>query len=228
MTSADALLETVEFETAPQPTWTVLLLHGLGDSGDGWAPMAPELVRPEWPAVRFVFPHAPVQPVTINGGMRMRSWYDIVDLEDIDKRADEAGILESAAAVEALIGREAERGVPASRVVLAGFSQGGAVAYAVSLRRSEPVAGLVAMSTYLPMAKRLLEHAPAPDQFPPVFVAHGSHDPVVPVRAGELAAEQLRAQGYSVEWHSYPMGHEACMPEFDDLAAWLSARFAGA
>ncbi|MGQ0846470.1 MAG: alpha/beta hydrolase [Sporichthyaceae bacterium] len=221
-------LETVEFETGPQPAWAVILLHGLGDSGDGWAPLAPQLVRQGWPPLRFVFPHAPIAAVTINGGMKMRSWYDIVDLDDLDKRADEAGLLASAAAVEALIEREAERGVPRDRVILAGFSQGGAVAYTHALRSSEPVAGLVALSTYLPMSQTLLKEAPPVDAFPPVFVAHGSFDPVVPVRAGELAADQLRGQGYDVEYHAYPMQHEASVEEMQDLAAWLSQRFAQA
>lgn len=219
------MLETVEFETGPDPEWTVILLHGLGDSGDGWAPIAPHLVRPGWPAVRFVFPHAPVQPVTINGGMRMRSWYDIADLDDIDARADADGLEASGRAVEELLAREAERGVPAARVVLAGFSQGGAVTLTWGLRRAEPVAGLVAMSTYLPMSKRVLAEARRGAPYP-VFVAHGQYDPMVPIRAGELAAEQVRGLGHDVEWHSYPMQHEVCPEELDALAVWLSARFA--
>ena len=227
MTFASPMLETVEFETGPSPEWAVILLHGLGDSGDGWAPLAPHLVRPDWPDVRFVFPHAPVQPVTINGGMPMRSWYDIVDLADIDRRADAAGLAQSAQAVEALIEREAQRGVPASRLVLAGFSQGGAVTLTHGLRRADPVAGLVALSTYLPRAEQVLAEARRGDPLP-VFMAHGLHDPMVPHRAGELAAEQVRSLGHDVEWHSYPMQHEASAEELDALAAWLSARFAPA
>lgn len=225
MTPASGMLETVEFETGPSPEWTVILLHGLGDSGDGWAPVAPLLVRTGWPPVRFVFPHAPMQPVTVNGGMSMRSWYDIVDLDDIDRRADEAGLAQSAQAVEALIAREAERGVPASRLVLAGFSQGGAVTLTHGLRRAEPVAGLVALSTYLPMAERVISEARRGEPLP-VFMAHGLHDPMVPHRAGEMAADHVRGLGHDVEWHSYPMQHEACEAEFAALAAWLSARFA--
>lgn len=218
------LLETVEFETAPNPEWTVLLLHGLGDSGDGWAPMTPHLVRDGWPPVRFVYPHAPVQPVTINAGMSMRSWYDIVDLGDIDKRADEKGLEESGRAVEALIAREAERGVPASRIVLAGFSQGGAVTLTYGLRRAEPLAGLVGLSTYLPMSGRVLAEANRDVQLP-VFMAHGQYDPVLPFQAGELAASQVRELGHDVEWHAYPMQHEACLEEIEALAAWLTKRF---
>jgi phospholipase/carboxylesterase len=221
------LLQTVEHETGPNPEWTVLMLHGLGDSGHGWAPVAPELVRPQWPAVRFVFPHAPEQPVTINGGLRMPAWYDILDLEDIDSRADEAGVLRSAAQVEALIDREAERGVPRTRLILAGFSQGGAIAMAVAVANSKPLAGLVALSTYLPMADRLTGEDHPPHPLPPVFMAHGLHDPVLPHRAGEIAAEHLRKLGYDVEWHSYPMGHEACLEEIVALADWLTQRFNG-
>lgn len=221
------MLDTVEFETGPSPQWWVILLHGLGDSGHGWAPVAPHIVQPGWPSVRFVFPHAPMQPVTINGGMRMPSWYDIVDLTDIDHRADEAGLAESGAAVEALIAKEAERGVPASRLILAGFSQGGAVTLTLGLRRDEPLAGLVGLSTYLPMSGRVLSEARRGDPLP-VFLAHGLHDPMLPIRAGELAAEQVRSLGHDVEWHSYPMQHEACAEELADLGAWLSKRFASA
>lgn len=219
-------LECVELETGPAPEWTVLVLHGLGDSGDGWAPVAPQLIRAGWPAVRFVFPHAPVRPVTINGGARMRAWYDILNLEDIDHRVDEAGVLASVAAVEALIAREAQRGVPASRLILAGFSQGGAITLAAGLLRREPLAGLIALSTYLPMAGRLLGDTHPDDPRPPVFMAHGVHDPVIPHRVGESAAKQLRTVGFDVGWHSYPMAHEVCAPELDALADWLTARFA--
>ncbi|TZF87880.1 alpha/beta hydrolase, partial [Cognatilysobacter lacus] len=144
------LIDRIETETGPSPAWSVIWLHGLGADGNDFAPLVPELVRRDWPAIRFVFPHAPVQPVTINGGMRMRSWYDIVSF-DLTGRADSAGVDESVARVEALVEREVERGVPASRIVLAGFSQGGAVALAAGLRREEPLAGLVALSTYLPL-----------------------------------------------------------------------------
>src|SRR5688500_12468094 len=148
------LLETVEFETAPNPAWTVLWLHGLGADGHDFAPIVPELVRRDWPALRFVFPHVPVRPVTINNGMRMRAWYDIVhfdfDALNAGNRADEAGVAESVAQVEALIAREHERGIPPERIVLIGFSQGGAIALSAGLRRRVPLAGLAGLSTYLP------------------------------------------------------------------------------
>jgi phospholipase/carboxylesterase len=226
VSTTPALLESIEFETGADPRWAVILLHGLGDSGAGWAPLAPELARPGCPPVRFVFPHAPIAPVTINGGMSMPSWYDIVDLDDLDRHADEAGLLAAGAAVEALITREAERGVPRSRVVLAGFSQGGAVAMTTALRSADPLGGLVALSTYLPMSEALVAQARAYDVHPPAFVAHGSRDPVLPHAAGELAARHLRSAGYPVDWHSYPMAHEACVEELRDLGNWLSDRFA--
>jgi len=227
-TAAPALLDTVEFETGPQPAWTVLWLHGLGDSGEGWAPVVPELVRKDWPSVRFVFPHAPVRPVTINNGLRMRAWYDIRDFQDLANRADAEGVEQSVAQVEALIAREAERGVPAARVVLAGFSQGGAITLAAGLCRREPLAGLIALSTYLPLGERLIREAAPAASAQPVFMAHGSHDPVVPFQGGEIAAAGLRSLGFQVEWHTYPMAHQACGEEIEAVADWLGRRFAQA
>ena len=222
-----ALLQTVERESAPDPQWTVLWLHGLGADGHDFAPIVPELLRPQWPALRFVFPHAPERPVTINGGMRMRAWYDIRDA-DFANRADAAGVAGSVAQVEALIAREAARGVPPSRVILAGFSQGGAIALAAGLDRTVPLAGLVALSTYLPMPARTPPNAVAGAATQPVFMAHGSQDPVVPYRAGEASAALLRTMGFAVEWHAYPMGHAVCPQEIADLGAWLSQRFTAA
>lgn len=214
------LLQTVEQETAPEPRWSVLWLHGLGADGHDFAPIVPELVRADWPALRFVFPHAPQRAVTINGGMRMRAWYDIRD-PDFANRADVQGVEESIAQVDALIAREAARGVPASRLILAGFSQGGAVTLAAGLRRSTPLAGLVALSSYLPM------HEPAAPQAvsQPVFMAHGLQDPVVPYAAGERSAALMRQLGFSIDWHGYPMPHSVCAHEIRDLGDWLSQRF---
>ncbi|WP_189450882.1 alpha/beta hydrolase [Cognatilysobacter xinjiangensis] len=218
--------ECIETETGPSPRWAVVWLHGLGADGNDFAPLVPELVRPHWPAIRFVFPHAPVQPVTINGGMRMRSWYDIVSF-DLAGRADSKGVDESVARVEALIAREIERGVPASRIILAGFSQGGAVTLAAGLRRREPLAGLVALSTYLPLgtdALARLGDTPEAARRQPVFVAHGRQDPVVPYAAGEDAARRLRELGFTVDFHAYPMQHQVCLEEIDALRAWFEAR----
>ncbi|WP_058835759.1 alpha/beta hydrolase [Luteimonas abyssi] len=220
-------LDTVEHETAPDPTWTILWLHGLGADGHDFAPIVPELVREDWPAVRFVFPHAPVRPVTINNGVPMRAWYDIREM-DLANRADEAGVLESVQAVDALIAREGERGIPPARLVLAGFSQGGAITLAAGLRRRVPLAGLVGLSTYLPAAHTAQAALVAGAQAQPVFMAHGTQDPVVPVQAGEQSAALLRSLGFDVDWSTYPMPHSVAMEEIVALGAWLSARFAAA
>lgn len=221
-----SLLDCIEKETGPSPGWSVIWLHGLGADGHDFAPLVPELVRRDWPAIRFVFPHAPVQPVTINGGMRMRSWYDIVSF-DLAGRADSKGVDESVARVEALIARETARGTPAARIVLAGFSQGGAVTLAAGLRRSEPLAGLVALSTYLPLAPEALARlgdAPQAARRQPVFLAHGRQDPVVPFAAGQDAARRLREIGMDVTWREYPMAHQVCLEEIEDLRVWFDAR----
>ncbi|KAF1685244.1 carboxylesterase [Pseudoxanthomonas broegbernensis] len=220
------LLQTVEQETGAEPQWTVLWLHGLGADGHDFAPIVPELLRPHWPALRFVFPHAPVRPVTINNGVPMRAWYDIVGM-DFASRAEAAGIAESVEQVEALIAREAERGIPASRLVLAGFSQGGAIALATGLRRHAPLAGLVALSTYLPggQAVAAQRHPNAVAQ--PVFFAHGDGDPVIPVQHGLASAQALERVGFEVAWHRYPMAHQVCAQEIADLGQWLDRRLAG-
>jgi len=219
------LLETIELQTAPDPAWTILWLHGLGADGNDFAPIVPELVREDWPALRFVFPHAPQREVTINGGLRMRAWYDIRDA-NLASRADEAGVEQSIRQVEALIAREAGRGVPASRLVLAGFSQGGAITLAAGLRRTEPLAGLIALSAYLPMIERAASDTTTQAVGQPLFMGHGAQDPVVPYAAGEYSAAALRRLGFSVDWHRYPMPHSVCAEEIRDLAAWLSERFA--
>lgn len=221
------LLETLEHETGPSPAWSVIWLHGLGADGSDFLPIVPELVRPDWPAIRFVFPHAPVRPVTVNNGVPMRAWYDIRDF-DLANRADATGVEQSIVQVEALIAREAERGVPADRVVLAGFSQGGAIALATGLRRRAPLAGVVALSTYLPLAPEALQalestiDAAASRQ--PVFMAHGSHDPVVPLQAGRMGSRKLQDLGFDLAWHEYPMAHQVCAEQIGDLADWFSTR----
>lgn len=222
-----SLLQTVERETGPSPQWAVIWLHGLGADGNDFMPIVPELVRPDWPAVRFVFPHAPVRPVTINNGVPMRAWYDIRDF-DLANRADAGGVEESIGQVEALIAREEERGVPASRVVLAGFSQGGAIALAAGLRRRTPLAGLVALSTYLPLGPEALQAlgdtTSAEARRQPLFMAHGSHDPVVPLQAGHMGAKLMKELGFEVEWHEYPMAHQVCAEQIGHLATWFGKR----
>lgn len=222
--SSVPLLDAVERQTGPDPTWTILWLHGLGDSGDGFAPIVPELVRPGWPALRFVFPHAPTRAVTINGGMRMRAWYDIAHL-DLANRADETGVAESIEQVEALIAREAERGIPPERLILAGFSQGGAVTLAAGLRRRTPLAGLVALSTYLPVPGKAADALQPGAERQPLFMAHGLYDPVVQYVAGEQSAAILRTLGFAPQWHRYPMAHQVCAEEINDLGDWMQALF---
>jgi phospholipase/carboxylesterase len=219
------LPECVERQTGAQPAWSLIWLHGLGADGHDFAPIVPELVRPGWPALRFVFPHAPVRPVTINGGMRMRAWYDIRAL-DLSQRADEAGVRESIVTVEALAARENERGVPSQRILLAGFSQGGAIALAAGIRREAPFAGIVALSTYLPLGEANFREAVPAALRTPVFMAHGLHDPVVPPSAGELSRDALRRLGMTVDWRTYPMPHSVHPQEIADLGDWLQARFA--
>jgi len=223
------LLDSIERETGPSPRHSVIWLHGLGADGSDFVSILPELVRGSWPAIRFVFPHAPVRPVTINNGVPMRAWYDIREFGfsgDGAGRADEAGVDTSVAQVEALIAREVARGVPASRIFLAGFSQGGAITLAAGLRRREPLAGLIALSTYLPTASKAAATLVEGAQAQPVFMAHGSQDPVVPFAAGEQAAALLRTLGFAVEWHAYGMPHSVCLEEIQHLGDWLSQRLA--
>lgn len=219
------LLETVERETGPGPRWSIVWLHGLGADGNDFAPIVPELLRAGWPALRFVFPHAPVRPVTINNGVRMRAWYDIRDLS-IDQRADEAGVRESIVQVEALIARENERGIPNERILLAGFSQGGAIALVAGLRREAAVAGIAALSTYLPMASTTAGEATTAGKGTPVFMAHGQIDQVVPEGLGARSRDVMRGLGVAVDWRSYPMAHSVCADEIRDLGDWLQQRFA--
>ena len=220
------MLETVEQQTRARPAWTILWLHGLGADGHDFAPIVPELARPDWPAIRFVFPHARVRPVTINGGVLMRAWYDINNLS-LDQRADETGLRESIAEVDALVSRERDRGVPASRLVLVGFSQGGAVALAAGLRREAGVAGIASLSGYLPMADKTQAEITPAGLATPVFIGHGSQDPVVAPVLGTRTRVALQALGVKVEFHSYPMAHSVCADEIRDLGNWLTVRFAG-
>lgn len=224
MNKATFTFDGVERQTGPEPYWTVIWLHGLGADGHDFEPIVPELTRTDWPATRFVFPHAPVQPVSINNGMRMRSWYDIIGFAP-NTPQDEAGIRASIATVEALIAREIARGIPAKRIVLAGFSQGGAVVLNAGLRHAARLAGIVALSTYLPLAEKLPTEASAANRDTSIFMAHGSHDPVVALARGEASRELMLSHGYPVQWHQYPMPHSVCAEEIADLATWFAARF---
>lgn len=219
------MLETVEQETGAAPEWSVIWLHGLGADGHDFAPIVPELVRPHWPAIRFVFPHAPKRPVSINNGMPMRAWYDIVSL-DFRSRADATGVAESVAQVEELIAREQARGIARERILLAGFSQGGAITLSAGLRQQAPLAGLVALSTYLPEVDAAVAQLADGATAQPVFMAHGSADPVIPVQVAEHSRQVLEQLGFGVEWHRYPMAHQVCAQEIHALGDWLQARFA--
>jgi phospholipase/carboxylesterase len=219
------MLDTVENETGANPQWSVLWLHGLGADGHDFAPIVPELVRPHWPAIRFVFPHAPVQPITINNGVPMRAWYDIVSA-DFRSRADSAGVDASIVELELLIEREVARGIPPERILLAGFSQGGAVILSALLRRTRPLAGLIALSTYLPDPAKAAASRVAGAISVPVFMAHGTQDPVIPVAIARDTAQTLETLGLPVEWHTYTMAHQVCAEEMHALGEWLEARFA--
>jgi phospholipase/carboxylesterase len=213
-------LETVTVETGPNPTFSIIWMHGLGADGHDFEPLVPELLEDGMPSLRFVFPHAPVRPVTINNGYQMRAWFDIIG---IDRRSAEdfEGIAATAAAIDGLIKQENERGVATDRIAIAGFSQGGAMALHIATRHSEKFAGVVALSCYLPLSKALATTRSAANQSTPVFMAHGIQDPVVPYELGE-SRQLLLAAGYPVEWHSYPMPHALCEPEVTDIRAFLN------
>ncbi len=216
-------LETVEITTGELPVASVIWLHGLGADGHDFEPIVQELSLPV--AARFIFPHAPVRAVTINLGARMRAWYDILSLERTDLE-DEAGIYASAAAVDALIDAEVERGIPTDRVVIAGFSQGGAIALHVALRHPSRLAGVMALSAYLPLPTTLsVEKSPANASIP-LLMAHGVHDPVIPEALGLSSKDRLQQLGYEVEWYSYPMDHSVCPQEIVDINRWLNGIFA--
>jgi phospholipase/carboxylesterase len=214
------MLETIEVETKPKPNAAVIWLHGLGADGHDFEPIVPEIVRPGERAWRFVFPNAPVRPVTINGGMAMRAWYD---LKGLDRRAaeDVAGFRDTDAGVRQLIAKEVARGIPTNRVVLAGFSQGGAVSLYTAPRYPDKLAGVLALSCYLPRESVFLaERAPANDATP-IFMAHGRADTVLTMSLGTQSRDFLKAQGYAVEWHDYPMAHAVCAAEIADIREFL-------
>jgi phospholipase/carboxylesterase len=222
-----ALLDTVEIETAPNPRYSIVWLHGLGADGHDFEPVVPQLVRPDWPALRFVFPHAPVRPVTLNGGMRMRAWYDISGTELANKQ-DETGIRASMQQIDDLLVRERERGVPPDRQFLAGFSQGGAITLSMLVRRRDMLAGAIALSTYLPLADHAEREFVGEATRIPLFLAHGSMDPVVPQGLGLMSREWLTRHGFQVDWHSYPMPHSVSMEEIRHLTQWLDQRLRAA
>jgi len=215
------LLDAIEIETAPAPRAAVLWMHGLGADGHDFEPIVPELGMPAAPAVRFVFPHAPLQPVAINRGAVMRAWYDVTG----DGRQDAEGIRASQVRVEALIARERARGIAARSIVLAGFSQGGAMALHTGLRYPERLAGILALSCYLPLPETLEREASQATRDVPIFMAHGTQDPVIPLSWAMRSRDRLGALGYAVEWHEYPMPHSVCAEEIADVGRWLKRVF---
>ena len=215
------LLPAIEIETGAKPNAAVIWLHGLGDDGRGWSEIVPALNMPATPAVRFIFPHAPVMPVTINNGYPMRAWYDIRE-NDFNQRADIAGVKRSQTQVELLVAREKARGIAARRIVLAGFSQGGAIALYAGLRHAERLAAIVALSTYVIAPVTLALEASAANRDIPIFMAHGTQDPVIQFRWAEASRQVLVAAGYNVEWHAYPMPHSAMPEEIDAISAFLT------
>ena len=216
-------LEVIEIETGKTPAASVIWLHGLGADGNDFVPIVHELTLSRAPEIRFIFPHAPMQPVTINNGYVMRAWYDIKfgDLEGRAKQADEKGVRASQAAIVDLVRHEVERGIDIGKIVLAGFSQGGAIALQTGLRYPEKLAGIMALSTYLPLAETLASEATAENRATPIFMAHGTQDGVVPYEMASRSKEILAQHGYNVEWHEYPMPHSVCLEEIRDISDWL-------
>ena len=213
-------LEVIEVETGPNPVGSIIWMHGLGADGHDFEPIVPELVRPGERALRFVFPNAPVRPVTLNRGYPMRAWYDIKGLER-GVAQDEVGIRASHTAIEALIRRENERGIATNRIALAGFSQGGAMALYSGTRYPEKLAGIMGLSCYMLLESHLAAEQTTANQTTPIFLGHGTQDPVVSLTLGEHTRQLLEAAGYSVEWHAYTMPHSVCPQEVVDIAAWL-------
>jgi phospholipase/carboxylesterase len=213
-------LETIQIETAPNPTVSVIWLHGLGADGNDFVPIVRELDLEGCPAIRFVFPHAPTMPVTINNGYVMRAWYDILGT-DLAKREDEAGLRKSQTLVEHLIAQEKSRGIPANRIILAGFSQGCAMTLQTGLRHPERLAGLLCLSGYLPIHATVADERHNANHDTPIFLAHGRSDPIIPIDRAEKSRDMLVALGYKVEWHEYMMPHSVCEEEIDDIGAWL-------
>ncbi|HJV85546.1 MAG TPA: alpha/beta hydrolase [Noviherbaspirillum sp.] len=213
-------LDTIEIETAPDPVVSIIWLHGLGADGNDFVPIVQELDLADCPSIRFVFPHAPVMPVTINAGYMMRAWYDILGL-DLIQREDEIGLRRSQTMVEHLIAQEKARGIDSRRIVLAGFSQGSAMTLQTGLRHPERLAGLLCLSGYLPLHATLPMERHSANHDTPIFMAHGHDDPIVPIHRAEQSRDMLLALGYKLEWHAYPMQHAVCEEELEDISAWL-------
>ena len=217
------LLETIELQTGENPTATVIWLHGLGADGSDFVPIVPELQLPDDLPVRFIFPHATAIPITCNNGYVMRGWYDIVYFDRINREADKYGVLRSVDAIRQLIARENQRGIPSERIILAGFSQGGAIAYTAGVTHPEKLAGIIALSTYIPSSELINEADTSTNLNTPIFAGHGSMDPVVPITLGKAAHDFMAAAGHPISWHTYPMEHSVCLPEILEIGAFIKA-----
>jgi phospholipase/carboxylesterase len=214
------LLENIEIETAPNPEVAIIWMHGLGADGNDFVPLVKELDLRGLPGIRFVFPHAETMPVTINGGYVMRAWYDINNA-DLVRREDEGGLRRSQLQIEALIDREKARGIKASRIILAGFSQGCAMTLQTGLRHPEKLAGLMCLSGYVPLSTTIAHERTEASIDTPIFMVHGRADGVIPIARAEQSRDLLKSFGYQVEWHDYPMQHSLCQEEVDHIGAWL-------
>lgn len=219
------LLETIEIQTGDNPTASVIWLHGLGADGSDFVPIVPELGLPDDLAVRFIFPHATAIPITCNNGYVMRGWYDIVYFDRINREADKYGVVRSVEAIRQLIARENQRGIPSERIILAGFSQGGAIAYTAGVTHPEKLAGIIALSTYIPSTELISEADTSASLATPIFAGHGSMDPIVPVALGKAAHDHMAAAGHTISWHTYPMEHSVCLPEILEVGQFMSAQF---
>ena len=222
------LLPAIEIETAANPEFAVIWLHGLGADGGDFAPIIPHLDLPAGLRVRFIFPHAPELAVTCNNGYVMPAWYDITYIDGIDRGVDEDGVRQSAARIRDLIARQNELGIPCCNIVLAGFSQGGAMAYSAGLTHPERLAGIIALSAYIPAPGLLTDAALNANRETPVFAGHGTDDDVVPLQLGRQAFAHLQTMNYPIEWHDYPMPHSVCIKEIADIGRWLNKRFTAA
>ncbi len=220
------MFETVEISTGESPSATVIWMHGLGADGNDFVPIVRELDLSGCPPIRFVFPHAETMPVTINNGYVMRAWYDILGM-DLVRREDEAGLRKSQQQIEQLIARENERGIPASRIILAGFSQGCAMTLQTGLRYPEKLAGLICLSGYLPLSSLIKDERHQANLQTPIFMAHGRGDPVVQIGRAEASRELLKELGHPIDWREYMMPHSVCEEEIDDIGAWMRGLLAG-